>query len=74
MRLLLSIILVMFLSGCCSTKVENTVNELFLEKYLPRLENYIMNDQSLTIRDKNTFMVEYNVYLNSITSKKINSF
>lgn len=65
MKIILSITLGLFLSGCCSTKVENTVNEVFLEKYLPRLENYIMNDQSLSIRDKNSFLVEYNVYLES---------
>lgn len=65
MKIVLSIILMMFLSGCCSTKVENTTNDLFLEKYLPLLEKYIENDKNLSIRDKNTFLVEYNVYLNS---------
>jgi len=65
MRLLFSIFLVIILSGCCSTSMENTTNELFLEKYLPKLKKYIENDQSLSIRDKNTFLVEYNVYLNS---------
>lgn len=65
MRLLLSIFLVTVLSGCCSTKVENTTDDLFLEKYLPRLEVYIINDKNLSIRDKNTFLVEYHVFLNS---------
>lgn len=65
MRFLISGFVLLFLSGCCSAKVENTTNDLFLEKYLPKLEIYIISDQSLSIRDKNTFLVEYNVYLKS---------
>jgi len=70
MRLLFSIFLVIILSGCCSTSMENTTDNLFLEKYLPRLEIYIMNDKNLSVRDKNTFIVEYNVYLNNQIQKR----
>ena len=64
MKLVLSIILVMFLSGCCSTKVENKNEPIFhfIDKYIPKLEKYIENDQSLSIRDKNTFYIELNDY------------
>jgi len=62
MKVIFLIILSLFLFGCKSVEDQSKDDLIlllhFMDKYTPRLEKYIEKDQSLSIRDKNTFKVE----------------
>lgn len=62
MRIIFLIILGTFLFGCKSVEDQSKDDLIlllhFMDKYIPRLEEYIEKDKSLSIRDKNTFKVE----------------
>lgn len=61
---ILILILMMFLSGCASTKFEDEwmMIEDFRKKEISKMVNYIENDPSLTRRDKNTFGIKLKQY------------
>lgn len=57
------VILFMLSFGCKS--IDESKDDAifhFIDKYVPKLEQYIVNDQNLSVREKNTFLVELNDY------------
>lgn len=71
MKIVLSIILMMFLSGCCSTKLENTDDPIFhfIDKYIPKLSEYVLKDEKLSERDKNTYIIMEKEFINELNKK-----
>lgn len=60
----LILILMMFLTGCASTKFEDEwmMIDDFRKKEISKMVNYIENDSNLTRRDKNTFEIKLRKY------------